>query len=299
VKLKYFAFSFVLLCSGSTPGLAQEASKPILLMGTGYSNHERKALIKDVLEPNELTFEDGGEFTSAEIWKSYSLVIVTHGLPALNPREIGWIQEYVSGGGKLLLTGPVLNSLRDLKGADRDWLGAEGYRVARGEEFAVKDEAKKFVSDAATAKAIFGLVAGYAPVKLTTAQALVLKGGDAVLFRNAYGKGEVWFAGLEYFRILNTEKLADAKLRVGKAPRGLLEKLILQGGAQKKSEQIAVGLRALGGSTPVIWRRDFSHARGAAFSSPPFPQPDENLKSIHLDLGQNEWESVPFYLSSA
>jgi hypothetical protein len=296
MKIKLLVLATLLLWSALSR--AQDVSKPILLMGTGYSEHERKALIKDLLEPNELTFEDGDEFTSAELWKSYSLVIVTHGLPALNEREIGWIQEYVKEGGRLLLTGPVLSSLRDVKAADRDWLGAEGYRVARGEEFVVTDEGKKLVPDAATAKAIFGPANSYAPARLTTAQPLVSKGESVVLFRNTYGKGEVWFAGLEYFRILNTEKLADAKVRVGQPARELLEKLILQGGAQKKSERIGAGLKAYGGSTPVVWRRDFSHARGAAFAAPPFPQKGDELQTIRLDLGRNEWETTPFYLSS-
>ena len=301
MKQKYFyLFAIVCICGMSllNYAIAQEAAKPILLMGTGYSNIERKAIIKDILEPNELTFEDGGDFTSAELWKNYSLVIVTHGFPSLNEREIGWIQDYVKSGGKVLLTGPVLASLRPLKPADRDWLGAGGYRVVSDGAFTISDEGKKFVADTDTATAIFGPRNDYAPTKLSTAQALVSRGGAPVLFRNNYGTGEVWFAGLEYFRILTTKKIQKEKLLVGKAPRELLEKLILQGGVQKKGEQIATALKTLGASSPVVWRRDFDFARGAAFAVPPYPEKGEELKNIHLDLGENEWESTPFYLTN-
>jgi hypothetical protein len=301
MKQKYFYLFAILSICGillQSHATAQEAAKPILLMGTGYSSYERAALIKDILEPNELTFEDGGEFTSAEVWKNYSLIIVTHGFPKLNENEIGWIQDYVKDGGKVLLTGPVLASLRELKPADRDWLGAEGYQIAKGADFVISDEGKKFVDSSAMAQASFGAANSYAPAQLGTAQSLISRGGASVLFRNNYGKGEVWFVGLEYFRILNTTKDQKEKMRVGAPTRALLEKLILQGGAQRKSEQIANALKTLGSASPIVWQRDFDAARGAAFAVPPYPQKGEELKNIHLDLGENEWESTPFYVTN-
>jgi hypothetical protein len=301
MKQKYF-YLFAILCicgmSFLSHAVAQEASKPILLMGTGYSSYERKAIIQDILEPNELTFEEGDEFTSAEVWKNYSLIIVTHGFPKLNENEIGWIQDYVKEGGKVLLTGPVLASLRELKPANRDWLGAEGYQIAKGADFVISNEGTKFVDNAATAQGIFGVANSYAPAKLGTAKSLVLRGSAPILFSNNYGKGEVWFAGLEYFRILNTRKDQKEKMLVGAPARELLEKLILQGGAQKKSEQIASALKTLGARSPIVWRRDFASARGAAFAVLPYPQKGEELNHIHLDLGENEWESMPFYLTN-
>ncbi len=230
-------------------------------------------------------------------------MIVTHGFPKLDEREIGWIQDYVQNGGRLLITTTALSSLRDLKGKDRDWIGAEGYHAVRGgesEEFVLVDEqAKALIPNVETAKTVFGLTNSSAPNKLTTAQAVITRNGDAIVFRNRYGKGEVWFVGFEYFRVINTEHLGDAKERVGKAPRAFLEKLILQGGVQKKSERIAAGLQAMGANVPVAWRRDFAHARGAAFAEPPYPETGEQVTALRVDLGQNEWESIPFYLSSA
>lgn len=302
VKLKNWIFicGLVLLCQGI--GTAQDAAKPVLLMGSGYSKHERSAIIKNILEPNEITFEDGDAFVSAELWEGYSLVIVTHGFPKLDEREIGWIQNYVQNGGKLLITTTALSSLRDLKGQDRDWVGSEGYHVVRGNnsEFGLAGEAAKaLVPDLETAKLVFGLTPSSAPNKLTTGQPVITRDGDAIVYRNGYGKGEVWFVGFEYFRVINTQKLADAKERAGKAPRDFLERLILQGGVQKKSERIAAGLQALGVNVPVAWRRDFAHARGASFAEPPYPEKDEMVEALRLELGQNEWESVPFNLSSA
>jgi len=292
-----------MLCDCALPVTAQDAAKPVLLMGSGYSKHERAVIIKNILEPNEITFEDGDDFVSAELWGGYSLVIVTHGFPKLDEREIGWIQDYVQNGGKLLITTTALSSLRDLKGNDRDWIGAEGYHAVRGKEgdlFAlVGEQGKALIPDVETAKLVFGVLGNSAPNKLTTGQAVITRNGDPIVFRNVYGKGEVWFVGFEYFRIINTEKVADAKERVGRAPRDFLQKLILQGGVQKKSERIAAGLQTLGVTTPVAWRRDFAHARGAAFAEPPYPEKGEQVEALRIDLGQNEWESVPFYLSSA
>lgn len=123
-----------------------------------------------------------------------------------------------------------------------------------------------------TAEAIFGVTNSYAPTKLSTAKALVSRAGAPVLFRNDYGKGQVWYAGLEYFRILTSVKIAREKLRVGKLSKELLTKLILGSGAQKKSDQIATALKTLGVTSPVVWRRDFDFARGAALAVPPCPQ---------------------------
>lgn len=54
------AIIFIGAISLQSRATAQDAAKPISLVGTGYSSYERKAIITEILEPNQLTFEDGG-----------------------------------------------------------------------------------------------------------------------------------------------------------------------------------------------------------------------------------------------
>ncbi|WP_431777433.1 hypothetical protein [Ottowia caeni] len=281
--------------------MAQDGAKPVLLIGNGYSRHERQVIIKNILEPKEVTFENGGDFVSAETWGKYSLVIVTHGFAKINSEEIGWIRDYVRNGGRLIITSTALESLRNLQGGDRDWIGAIGYRTVpkSAKNFAlVGDLSQTFLPDSESAGSVFGLTSGSSPTSLTTAEAVVTRDGAPIVFRNRYGRGELWFVGFEYFRVLNTEKLASAKLAVGKPAENFLEKIIFQGKVQKRSERIAAGLRRLGSNKPIVWWRDFTHARGASFAEPPYPEKDEGVSLIQIDLGLNEWESVPFNISS-
>ncbi len=275
------------------------AGKPILLIGGKYGHYDRDAIRDEILVPRKLTYEDGGDWNSAENWKNYSLVILANSFPeTVSDQEHGWIRDYLTNGGRLLMLGPTLVQLRQRANAPLDWLGAGGYQLVKEGAISVTPAGAKYAEDAKGAVALLEAANVAGPQKLSTAQPLIVRGDTSIAFRNVFGKGEVFYFGFDYFRLALTIKDKAQKAAARAPVRQILEKLIMVGDTQTKTDAIARGLREYGAAQPVVWRRDFAGARGAEYASPPYPKHGEGLQHLHLDLGIGEWESIPLYVSS-
>ncbi len=283
---------------------APDPAKPVLIFGVKYGQLERQAIIKDVLNPAKLSYDDGEDFVSAETWPAFSCVIVCDEAPALkDPRELQWVRDYVFSGGRLILIGTALSTWRDSKPDDLTWLGSKGISsgAAGDPSFGSSTLAADLLPADETARRNIAqaLTGSTHPTQLQGAKPLILLNGKPVAFANTWGSGQVIHIGRELFRA----RTADAKDKDRAASDALARWVtqLLQGkDAITWQETIKQGLARQNITGPTAWFRDPATAgRGATYFPVPYPStPAERTPGIDLDMGMSEFESFPLYVST-
>lgn len=292
------------LCLPAQRAAAQEqdasaSNKPTLIMGDAYGKYEKKAVIAEVLTPNDLTFDDGGEYTSAENWHHYSQVIVCDAAKLLSEqRELDWARDYVQDGGRLVLLGSAMLSFRGVAKEELAWLGASGYSAsAKGDAAAPTPEHWASPQGELTALST-AMQSSFWVTKIDQAKPLLTIDSKAVAFAHSFGQGEIVFLGKELFRLRAAQR-ASKDTAPGDAYRDWLQRVILHGQPLRKAELIQSMIDKLNVTGPTAWYRDPGFtARGGAFLRYPAPREQDLLESITLDMGVGEYESVPVYVTT-
>jgi len=296
--------SIVTLCVA----IAGAEKKPVALAGGNYGPYEKSVIIRNVLTPEKIVFEDRGDKLDPMEFERYSVVILAGSLlqeDGKSPRiwsqeEIDTVNKYVEQGGTLIVsTAVLLNPMGGWpKGFDTTALTALGAkRISSGAKvsempFTVRIKDSPYVKDITKESYQWkGAVAGL--INITTGTAIM--GADdttgnliASILVNEYGKGRVFAFGMELFRM-------DAKNPDTRAYEILLRNAILSANPLTTDEQKAQGLSKISGSF-LIWKaKETKEVLSLDFL---LPDKDSTTEPIVLDMAGNEKESAFLHITA-
>jgi hypothetical protein len=209
--------------------LAITDTQPLLIVGEGYGRYERAAWIEHVLKPAAVPHRDGGDWVDPATWREHPVVVIVSACKALaEPANLKAASDYVAGGGRLVLVGPALATLRELDAASVAFVGATGYTTVRAPQAqapAMPDHPDSPRDLLAHAPAIF--VDGSSPLRLLTTASPLLQAGTATpLYVARHGEGRVLFVGRELFRLINAQKKAGSSDAASEALVAWLRQLL-------------------------------------------------------------------------
>lgn len=205
---------------------ASESAKPVLLLGSGYGQHERAALVRSVLSPRGVAFESSGKWISPADWGKFSAVVIADEAPqALNEESAVAVKTYLENGGGVILTGGGLPSLAGIRGDTIPaWFpGFGGLRLERGSAFSNVAVKGGELIGWGTAPSIekWGTVISW----LSPGTGDFQMGTDtkSVVAVVRVGKGFIAFVGATLFRVNNAANIANSSKRLEQL-RGSLER---------------------------------------------------------------------------
>ena len=287
-------FAELLVLVACLQGFSQVAwaQGAVALVGGGYGKYVRNSIIKKVLLPNEVWYEDFGERMDFSRLGAFALVIVAHGEEGGfgEQQEVGKLfDEYVKAGGHVILIGnaPVALVGRDLK--EHAWIGAESWVYLREEPAAkLAVPAHPWTAGLDPDRDYYWLEWPQRLRNPTTAQLLIGTQDAAYLTVNEYGKGWAAFLARGPFPYKAENVGPDREAQVA-----MLERIILSAEPQTVPEQIAEAMKEAADQGVVLWQRDweFGSKEGPQFRSP-YPRPEEVTNSLSADLALGERESV-------
>ena len=288
---------FIGLACAAVQGAAQEApagSKPIALVGDGYGKHEVTSIIRNICDREDWVFEKKGGFLPVEDWGKYALVVIADAQERpFTAEEQSRIKQYLEEGGRLLLIQQAPRSLADAGSEDAqyEWLG-------------MRQRAIKGVGDAMILQdpVLAGVVGDTRPSWLAgtqgvanladDVQVLIGSGSEALVARRDVGKGRVYYAGNELFRLR-----LPASPHVGDS--GSYVKLLRNIIAEAKPRTASDWHRVLAADWKkrdtrfLLWNREWQRGTetGPIFE-PPLPAESELVTSVDVDLAVDEYEAI-------
>jgi hypothetical protein len=227
------------------------ASKPVLLMGTGYGDYERAAWVRRILSPDGLAFESTEKWREPSEWGDFSAVIIAESSPSvLTAESAGQMLRYLEDGGAVILTGGGLASLSGSRTVVPEWFPAFGKSRIKAMSLPTKVEVV-----AEPGWEFAGIVEKWGvPVSGLSPPAGEFRMGsehDSMVSVVRVGRGFIAYIGATFFRIENAAALADASPRLPKL-RSILERTTEPNERQdlvqkvKSFEERLAGLEKLG-----------------------------------------------------
>jgi len=289
-----------LIVSTALPACAQQ----VALVGGSYGQYVRNSIIKKVLLPMDVIYEDLGESMDFARLGDYSLVIVAHGDEKLTEGQEGVgaaFEEYVRGGGHVLLIGNAPDALvgRDLSG--QPWIGAESWVYLREEPAAaITAPEHPWLEHLDPAAEYFWLSWTQRLRGPTTAQVLIGSEDAIFLSRNDYGEGWAVFLARALFPYTRDDVGPMREAQVEMLRRLVADAVAGEDGQIYTMTDLTADMAAEFDSDPVIWRRDwaFGSKEGPQFR-PPGPTAEDIIETVRADLARGERESVAVNLTSA
>jgi len=276
-------------------GTCAVASKPVALVGGGYGQYVRNSMIKKVLLPMEVAYEDLGDSMDWGRLDEFSLVIVAHGDEKLLAGDAAGpaFDRYVGGGGHVLLIGNAPTALLGSRVLDDyPWIGAHawGYQSNAPTSVIARPD-HPWLAHLQAGHDYYWLQWSQFLVGPTTADVLIGSEQRAFLTRNEYGAGWTVFLSRGPFPYAaeNVGPEREAQMR-------MLQAMVAEAEPLTVPEQIAQAM-ATEQHAVVLWQRDwqFGSKEGPQFR-PPYPLPGEELSSISLDLARAEREDFQINL---
>ncbi len=278
-------------------------AQTVALVGGGYGRYVRNSMIKKVLLPMDVPYEDLGERMDFATLGDYALVIVAHGDEALAAGQEGVgaaFEEYVREGGHVLLIGNAPDALlgRDLTG--QPWIGAESWVYLREEPAAaIAAPDHPWLEHLDPAAEYFWLSWPQRLRGPTTAQVLLGDASAVFMSRNDYGDGWAVFLARGPFPYTRDDvgPMREAQVEM---LRKLVHDAIAGEAGIFTMTDLAADMAAQFDSDPVLWRRDweFGAKEGPQFR-PPGPTAEDIIDTVRADLARGERESVPVNLTGA
>jgi hypothetical protein len=288
--------------------IAGAEKKPVALAGGSYGIHEKTAIIRTVLTPEKIVFEDRGGGLDPMEFKQYSVVILTGSLlkeDGKSPRiwsqeEIEEVNRYIEQGGTLIVSaGVLMNPMGGWpKGFDMTPLTCLGAkRIASGDQvsampFTVRIKDSPYVKDITKeAYQWKGSISGLS--NITTGIAITGandKAGNLIasILVNEYGKGRVFSFGMELFRM-------DAKNPDTRAYEILLRNAILSANPLTTDEKKAQTLSTISGSF-LVWKAN--ETKEVLTLDFLLPEKESTVEPIALDMAGNEKESAFLHITA-
>lgn len=273
-------------------------SRPVALVGDSYGRHEVTSLTRNIFDREDWVFEDRGTFLPAEEFSRYSLVVLCHSLARPYTRqEQEVIRTYLENGGRVLLLNQVGRTLSDAEseGACREWMG---FTLRRGKAL---DPGLVRVADDPVVRGV-GKPSWFAETLVATDLApdavnLIGEEGQALVVRRPLGKGEVWFAANEMFRMRlpQSPHVTDSDSYVG-----MLRSIIAQADPLTLAEweKVRAGDWTAKGRRFLFWNREWQRGtEDRALFLPPLPFEDELVETLVVDLAVDEYEALQLNLT--
>ena len=289
------------LCLTAATVRAQEARKPVALVGASYGRYEVRSVIKNVLsasKDNQVIYESKGDQMPAGDLSKYSLVIIAHSMAKpLTAEENAAFAKYVEGGGHVLLisSAPRLMASK-IRFPAMTWPGLK--RVAwhrKGRPCAVLKPDHPMLKGVFDAKAkpswLTGSVLGFMGAP-GYENVIGTKAGDVLFGIRPLGKGWTAYLGHELFRLRSAKSAhrADSPSYIK-----LIANIVAASGALTQAEQHDRAVKQTGqaGGKVLVWDREwqFGESYGPRFS-PPLPAEKERVTSLAADMAIDEYEAL-------
>ena len=293
-----FRLSLVLAMLVACSFTAEVAAGPVALVGGGYGEYVRRSMIKKVLVPHDIAYEDFGVTMDWDTLGEYSLVIVAHGDEELTGgREVGpLLDEYIRSGGHLLLIG---NGPAALLGTDvRPWafMGVESWVYnTNAPAAAITDAAHPWPAGLDPATEYYWLTWAQRVARPTTAQVLMGTADAAFMTVNEHGAGWAAFISRGPFPFTRDDvgPQRDAQL-------AMFARIVMSADPLTVTGQVARELANAPQGALVAWQRDWQQANreGPEFR-PPYPEPQERISALDVDIAIGEREDISFNLLAA
>ncbi len=279
-------------------------AQTVALVGGGYGQYVRNSLIKKVLLPMDVPYEDLGERMDFATLGDYALVIVAHGDEALVEGQEGVgaaLEDYVRAGGHVLLIGNAPDALlgRDLSG--QPWIGADAWVYLREQPpAAIATPEHPWLAHLDPAAQYFWLTWSQFLRGPTTARVLI--GSDDAIFmsRNDFGAGWTVFLSRGPFPYTRDDVGPMREAQIKMLRRLVADAVAGEDGRIVTMTDLAAQMAGDLGGDPVIWRRDwqFGSREGPQFR-PVGPTAADVVDALRTDLARGERESVAVNLTSS
>jgi len=282
--------------------------RPVLLAG---AERQAVAISEWALVPAGLVHEYAGPAADPAQFRKYALVILAdrslqadgHTARSWSPQEIRTVEEYVRQGGCILFTGRVLGDI--CRGTDTSALpligaarfggapaGAAARILTRDKHYTETLEKESYTWVDAP-YVLFGLNGGTALVGGSTDD----KGPFAGMYVNNYGRGRVFYVGMDTARVARWAKDGAAYLEV-------LKRIAHSAGpltVMEKKEELAARFR----HDLVVWEEEQRADLGEGFAAAGkvrsldflFPRPGARLESVRVDMVRGEKERYPILVT--
>ena len=301
LRARPVALGLAILMLAALPAAAQ-----IALVGGGYGQYVRNSLIKKVILPLDLVYEDFGtsmDFSDLSRWR---LIIVAHGDEALTEGQEGIaeaLEAYVREGGHVLMIGNAPTALLGGRNfAEMPWVGAGSWVYLReSPTSSLAQPEHPWLAHLDPATDYYWLSASqYLRTPSETAEVLIGAEQAIYLSRNDYGEG--WCAFLARgpfpFTRENVGPMRNAQAQMLSAL--IAEAVSDADGLPTAAKLIARETAALDAGDAVLWQRDweFGSKEGPQFR-PYAPQAEELADEVRIDVARAERESVAVNLTSS
>ncbi len=308
-KLGSVIFATLLSACFSPPSSADEAGKPVALVGHSYGIHEVKILINKVIvvsEEETYVYQNcGGNIPISELDKYSLLIVATSVSKALTDDEMEKLKSWVTNGGNLMLIDFAPISLcggRDelQKKKLLSWAGIQSVRsVKAGISCKVIKTDAPFLKGVEFEKNNDGIriwpenvnrIADVIPPMRT----IIGDASSCFVGIAQVGKGTVSYFGGELFRMYRRKPELSVKyMEIMRNAVRIARPL------SQNTMKTAMLEKSAWGDTPLLlWNREWNRGEeyGPRFT-PPMPEQNEIIGSLSADMAIDEYETLQLNLT--
>lgn len=288
---------------------ADEAGKPVALVGSSYGVQEIKLLINNAIvvsEEETYVYKNCGTDAPVSELNKYSLLIIATSVDkALTDTEMGKLKEWVISGGNLMLIQGAPRAL--CGGADGlqknrllSWAGIQSVKSLKdGVPCKVTHAASALLNGVGLAKggdgnAVWPENVNYVAIVNPPMNPVIGDASSCFIGIAKVGKGTVTYFGEEFFRMQkNKPEPAKKYLEMMRNAIRLANPL-----HQKEMGEAMLGKTNWGDAKVLFWNREWSRGEqyGPRFT-PPLPDNKELVKNLSADMAVDEYESLQLNLT--
>jgi len=301
LRLRSFSMAFILVILATATALAQDAAKPVALVGSSYGTYEINAIIKHALavsKEQEYCFEKLGTKLPVADLDKYSLVIIATALSErLTDEEKSQLDTYVSEGGHLL----IISNPTDFR--NRPCFGMESIswhrkgadcKALKPNHPLLKGVFDKYEKPKWLRGAIMARVKPNGMVNL-----IGTANGSCLVGQYRLGKGWVVFMGHELFRLKpHSNRDVAGWIQI---LRNIIAAVKPPTTAMRRSQAREQAFRSheLQGRKLLVWQREGTNREhnGKPFSLPMPPQAKELITALSVDMAVDRYGAVQLNLT--